>query len=81
MRETRVCLRAVNAESQMLSGLGTIGKLLGKLPDSYGKGWYQHHEEHWDGDMGNVFQQWMDREGRQAVSQKVEKMNSRLVQE
>ena len=62
MGVARACLSAINAEIQMLSGLGTVRKLVGKLPDRYAKDWFAHLDEH--SDIGTIFQQWMHREAR-----------------
>ena len=78
MRVTRAFLRAIKAENKMLSGLGTIGTLLMKLSGEYCKEWFRYTNEHAGKDKGKVFQQWMDREGRRAVRQKVALISTQL---
>ena len=75
MRVARACLKAVNAESKMLNGLGTSGTLVTKLPDESVKGWFGYLDEHASKVEEVVFQQRMDREGGRAVPQKVAMMS------
>ena len=63
----------------MLTGLGTVKKLISKLLDDYSKEWYGYRKENSEEAEGVIFQQWMEREGRQAGHQKILKMNTDLV--
>ena len=60
MRSARACLRAVQAKKMMLIRLGTIGRLVSKLPDKYSREWYGYLDKHSDKKQDVIFQRWMD---------------------
>ena len=69
LRHVRACLRAVQAEDKMFSSMGTVATLLHKLPESIHREWFRFQEEHPEKAKGNLFQQWVDKEGDAATRQ------------
>ena len=60
MRHIGACLKAVNAEDKMFSNTGT---------EAMHRDWLRYLEEHHQAIEEDLFQQWLDQEGKAAVRQ------------